>query len=65
MERTNIIRALAESKEPMSITEIAKALHANYNNVKVLVWKLKNEGSLEMVHRGLYKLTDPQEEIPF
>jgi hypothetical protein len=39
VERENIVRTLAASKEAMSITEIAAALDAKYNNVKVLIWK--------------------------
>ena len=49
----------------MSIAEIAKACHGNYNNVKVLLSKLKKEGFVETVRWGQYKLTDPQDEIPF
>ena len=65
VERANIILTLSTSKEPMSIADIAKACHSNYDNVKVLLWKLKAEGFVETVRRGLYKLADPQNEIPF
>ena len=65
VERESIIQALSASKTSMSIVEIAKACHGNYNNVKVLLSKLKKEGFVETVRWGQYKLTDPQDEIPF
>lgn len=65
VERTNIIHTLGASKVPMSITEIADACHSNYNNVKVLLHKLKAEGFVETVRRGLYQLADTQNEMPF
>jgi hypothetical protein len=65
VERERIIQVLSASKMSMSITEIAKACHGNYNNVKVLLSKLKKEGFVETVRWGQYKLTDPQDEIPF
>jgi DNA-binding IclR family transcriptional regulator len=58
VERENIIQTLAASQAPMSITEIAEACHAKYDNVRVLIWKLKAEGFLEKVRRGWYKLAD-------
>ncbi|SED42479.1 AAA domain-containing protein [Rhizobiales bacterium GAS191] len=65
VERTNIIVTLSKSKKPMSIADITLACHSNHNNVKVLLGKLKAEGYIETVRRGLYKLVDPQNEIPF
>jgi AAA domain len=65
VERENIVRVLAESKEPMSIDDIAKACHAEYNNVRQLIWKLKNEGVIETVRRGWYRLVDPANTMPF
>ena len=49
----------------MSVADIAKACHSNSNNTKVLLTKLKAEGFVETVARGVYRLADPPEEIPF
>jgi hypothetical protein len=63
VEREDIISVLAKSDGPMSIKEIAKACHNDYNNVKQLLTKLHDEGHVERVQRGMYKLAE--NEIPF
>ena len=63
-ERTDIISVLA-SFEEMSISEIAKACHSDYDNVKNLLSKLHAEGQVERVRRGIYRLAGSQDKMPF
>jgi RecA-family ATPase len=65
VERADIISALAKRGEPMSIKEIAEACRNRYNNVKQLLTKLHNEGHVERVQRGMYRLAGSENNIPF
>jgi hypothetical protein len=64
-ERAQIIAVLARAGRPMAIKEISEACNGKYANVKKLLAALHAEGAVERAHTGLYKLPDPQEDIPF
>jgi hypothetical protein len=64
VERADIVSALAKNG-PMPIKDIAEACHNDYNNVKNLLVKLEAEGHVERVRRGLYKIAEQQDDIPF
>jgi hypothetical protein len=64
-EREQIIKVLAKAERPLAIKEIAEACQGKYNNVKQLLTKLHGEGCIERVGTGLYKLADPQKQMPF
>ena len=64
-ERADIISVLASFEGNMSISEIAKACHSDYDNVKNLLSKLHAEGHVERVRRGIYRLAGSQDKMPF
>jgi DNA-binding IclR family transcriptional regulator len=59
------IAVLARAGRPMAIKEIAEACKKKYDNVKKLLAVLEHEGHVTRVQTGIYKLPDPQEQIPF
>jgi hypothetical protein len=64
-ERADIVAVLGKYTKPMSIKEIALACKNGYDNVKNLLSKMHAEGVIKRTSRGTYKLTDPENEIPF
>lgn len=54
----------------MTIEEVTKACHQKYdrnkyNNMKKLLYVMTKEGYVDRIATGLYKLADPQNDIPF
>jgi hypothetical protein len=64
-ERTQILAVLARTDRPMHIKEIAGKLDYKYANVKFLLFKLHEEGQVEKVGSGLYRLPKAQNEMKF
>jgi hypothetical protein len=64
-ERDQIISVLAKAGRPLHVKEIAEACRNKENNVRQLLFKMSREGSVDRVAQGVYKTTDPQEQIPF
>ena len=53
-ERAVILEALRNARVPMSPSELAKVIDKPYNAVKVLTWRLANEGQLVADGKGHY-----------
>ena len=64
-ERAQIVAVLARAGRPMAIKEVAEACRSKYENMKKLLAVLHSEGHVERVQTGIYKLPDPQADIPF
>ena len=56
-ERTQIINALRVSHVPMSPSEIAKVVNKPYAPVKLLTWRMANEGQLVTDGKGHYSIS--------
>lgn len=56
-ERAAIVRALEETGEPMTPTEVADALGEKFNNVKQRLWHMAKDGQL-VNQDGCYSITD-------
>ncbi|HZQ49722.1 MAG TPA: AAA family ATPase [Candidatus Dormibacteraeota bacterium] len=57
-ERSLILNALKRSRVPMSPKEIATVVAKPYSAVKLLTWRMANEGQLVSTGKGLYTTTD-------
>jgi hypothetical protein len=58
-ERTKIVTALCDAREPMSPREVADETGLAYSNVRQLLVRMHKAGEVEKVKRGLYRLSQP------
>jgi hypothetical protein len=64
-ERAAITEALAKAGRPMTVQEIAAAVGAARQNVKKLLSIMHHKGEVDRVATGVYRLPDPQVDMPF
>ena len=64
-ERNQILAVLRRAGKPMTIKEITSEIGGKANNVRYLLFRLHAEGHIEKVATGLYRLPEPQNEMPF
>jgi hypothetical protein len=62
-ERQKIVTVLRQSDKPMGVDAIAAAVGAKKANIKALLSKMHQEGAVERVATGIYKLPNPQPEL--
>jgi len=55
-ERTSVLKAISDSKEPLSPADVAAAARMKVANVKFLLRKLLEEGAVEKAGYGKYRL---------